>query len=298
MHDYDIVFIGHINRDTVVPFGGSPFTEECSPVTFAGAAASCLGRRIAGVTRIPESEACLLEPLETAGVRVFVLPGKTTEGYIVFPTANVDQRQIFRIRLGEPFAADELPPLAPCLIHLCCFDARGFLPELMRALKTRGFRLSVDMMGIMLHADETGAAHLEDIPEKKELLSIADFVKVDVAEALILTGAHALQEQADILEGWGSSETIITCSEGVLVQRDGKSVFAKFTNTSTRGRMGRGDTCMGAYLTRRLDHSPEDSLRFAAALTSIKLESPGPFKGSLNDVFERMDPSCRITAGP
>jgi len=53
--------------------------------------------------------------------------------------------------------------------------------------------------------------------------------------------------------------------------------------------MGRGDTCMGAYLARRLDHSVEDSLRFAAALTSIKLESSGPFRGSLDDVIQRMN---------
>ena len=53
--------------------------------------------------------------------------------------------------------------------------------------------------------------------------------------------------------------------------------------------MGRGDTFFGAYLARRLDHSVEDSLRFAAALTSIKMESTGPFSGSLEDVIERMD---------
>jgi sugar/nucleoside kinase (ribokinase family) len=288
MHDYDIVFIGHINRDTVVPFQGPSFTEECSPVTFAAVAASCLQRRIAAVTKIRESEESLLEPLKDAGVRVFVQPGETTEGRIIFMTANVDQRQIYRVKVGEPFAVGEIPPFEPCLIHLCCFDACGFLPELMRALKARGFRLSVDMMSVMLQADETGAAHLGDIPEKKEMLRMADFVKVDVAEAKILTGVDTLREQADILEGWGSSETIITSSEGVLAKSNGKSAFAKFTNRGSRGRMGRGDTCMGAYLTCRLNHSIEDSLGFAAALTSIKLESPGPFKGSIDDVTERM----------
>jgi sugar/nucleoside kinase (ribokinase family) len=140
----------------------------------------------------------------------------------------------------------------------------------------------------LLQADETGAAHLGDVPEKKEILSMADFVKLDTVEAQILTGTGVLQDQADMLEDWGSSETIITCSEGALAQSNGKSAFAKFTNKSTQGRMGRGDTCMGAYLARRLDHSVEDSLRFAAALTSIKLESSGPFRGSLDDVIQRM----------
>lgn len=288
MHDCDIVFIGHINRDTVVPFGGPSFTEECSPVTFAAVAATCSRRRIAAVTKIRESEESLLQPLKDAGVHLFLQSGEVTAGHIVFPTENVDQRQIYRIKAGEPFTVGEIPPFEPCLIHLCCFDGSGFLPALMRELKARGFRLSVDMMGVMLQADESGAARLRDIPEKEEILGMADFVKVDVAEARILTGADALEEQADILERWGSSETIITCSEGVLAQSNGRSAFARFTNRSTRGRMGRGDTCMGAYLAHRLDHSAEDSLRFAAALTSIKMESPGPFKGSLEDVAERM----------
>jgi sugar/nucleoside kinase (ribokinase family) len=53
--------------------------------------------------------------------------------------------------------------------------------------------------------------------------------------------------------------------------------------------MGRGDTVMGSYLARRLDHSVENSLRFAVALASIKMESTGPFTGSLDDVIERMN---------
>jgi sugar/nucleoside kinase (ribokinase family) len=57
---------------------------------------------------------------------------------------------------------------------------------------------------------------------------------------------------------------------------------------SNEGRTGRGDTTFGAYLARRLDHSIEESLRFAAAVVSIKMESPGPFRGSIEDVLARM----------
>lgn len=74
----------------------------------------------------------------------------------------------------------------------------------------------------------------------------------------------------------------------MLTRSEGKTTFTKFTNTSVQGRTGRGDTFAGAYLARRLDHSAEDSLKFAAALTSIKIESPGPFNGSIEDVIRRM----------
>jgi sugar/nucleoside kinase (ribokinase family) len=288
MNRYDIVFIGHMGTGTIVPFEGSPFVEPGSPIFFASIAASCLGKRIAAVTRISESEGYLLEPLKTAGIDLFVQPGEITQYSIVFPTTNVDQRQAFVIKGGEHFAISDIPPFEPCLIHLCCMDVREFQLDLMRALKARGFRLSVDMQSFILQADETGAVHLEDVPEKKEILAMAHFVKLDAVEAQTLTGADVLKDQADMLEDWGSSETIITSSEGALARSKGKTAFVKFTNRTTRGRMGRGDTLMGSYLARRLDHSVEDSLRFAAALTSIKLESAGPFRGSLDDVIERM----------
>jgi hypothetical protein len=41
-------------------------------------------------------------------------------------------------------------------------------------------------------------------------------------------------------------------------------------------------------LSRRLTHTPEESLKFAAALVSIKMESIGPFAGTLDDVMQRI----------
>jgi sugar/nucleoside kinase (ribokinase family) len=45
---------------------------------------------------------------------------------------------------------------------------------------------------------------------------------------------------------------------------------------------------MGAYLARRMDHGVQESLAFAVALASIKMETPGPFRGSLEEVLARM----------
>jgi hypothetical protein len=39
----------------------------------------------------------------------------------------------------------------------------------------------------------------------------------------------------------------------------------------------------------RLDHDPGESLKFAAALVSLKMEKAGPFDGTLADVLERMN---------
>jgi sugar/nucleoside kinase (ribokinase family) len=82
---------------------------------------------------------------------------------------------------------------------------------------------------------------------------------------------------------------MITRADGALVRYEGKNYFAPFTNRGIAGRTGRGDTIFGAYLARRLDHGVADSLKFAAALMSIKVETPGPFTGSLADVLDRAE---------
>jgi sugar/nucleoside kinase (ribokinase family) len=290
MNHYDIVFMGHLATATIVPFEGSPFVERGGPAFFGPIAASCLTKRIATVTRIAESEGQLLGPLKAAGIDLFVQPRETAQMRVVHPNVNVDERQIFLIERGGYFCIDDMPPIEPCLIHLGGLSVHEFSLEFMQALKARGFRLSVDVQSFVWQVeDQTGAIHLGDVPEKKEILRMVDFVKLDVMEGKALTGTDVLQDQADILEDWGSSETVITCSDGALACSEGKTTFAKFTNRSIQGRTGRGDTFFGAYLACRLNRSVEDSLRFAAALTSIKMESTGPFSGSLEDVVNRMD---------
>jgi sugar/nucleoside kinase (ribokinase family) len=81
---------------------------------------------------------------------------------------------------------------------------------------------------------------------------------------------------------------VITRSDGVQARVNGKDYFARFSNRSIAGRTGRGDTTFAGYMVRRLDHEPAEALKFAAALVSIKMETPGPFQGTLQDVLERM----------
>jgi sugar/nucleoside kinase (ribokinase family) len=287
---YDIVFMGSLGSYTVVPFDGAPFTEGGGPALFGAIAASCLPRKVAIVTRTSDNERGLLEPLRDRGIGVFEQSGETPRYRISFPTANVDEREAVMLQAGTHFVIDDVPAVEPCLIHLSGLGLREFSLDFVQALKARGFRVSLDMQCFMFAANpDTRAMCLEDIPEKKALLRLVDFAKVDVVEASILTGTDIVEDQAAILEAWGCTETLVTSSQGALAHRAGRSTFVRFTNRSARGRMGRGDTFCSAYIAARLDHSVEESLRFAAAMTSIKLETPGPFAGTLKDVITRME---------
>jgi sugar/nucleoside kinase (ribokinase family) len=115
-----------------------------------------------------------------------------------------------------------------------------------------------------------------------------DRVKLDVVEARVLTGTDDLEKAALIVESWGCPEIMITNSKGVLARVNGVTYYEKFSNNSVIGRTGRGDTTFAAYLTWRLEHDVAESLKFAAALVSVKMETYGPFQGTLEDVFTRI----------
>jgi sugar/nucleoside kinase (ribokinase family) len=181
-----------------------------------------------------------------------------------------------------------MPPVAPCLVHLGGLSDREFTLAFMEALKGQGFRLSVDMQSFVWRVNPASKKiDYRDVPEKRDIFRMADYVKLDVNEAKWLTGTTDLSIAAEMLDGWGSRETVITRADGVLARFDGNNYFERFCNRGIQGRTGRGDTLIGAYLARRLDYSVRESLRFAAVLTSIKMEAKGPFRGTIAEVLER-----------
>ena len=127
-----------------------------------------------------------------------------------------------------------------------------------------------------------------DVANKKDIAAMMDKLKLDIIEAKILTGTDDLEKAAVIVESWGCPEILITHSQGVLARVKGVTYYEKFSNSDVSGRTGRGDTTFAAYLSWRLNHGVAESLKFAAALVSIKMETPGPFKGTLEEVARRL----------
>jgi sugar/nucleoside kinase (ribokinase family) len=141
----------------------------------------------------------------------------------------------------------------------------------------------------MLRTSQEGNFSWIDWPEKRDYLPHITYLKADSLESRVITGTEDRREAAVILHELGASEVLITHSSEVLLY-DGKELFATpFNPSNLSGRTGRGDTCFAAYMTRRLNHGIEESLRYAAALTSIKMEKPGPFGGTIDEVLQRME---------
>ena len=109
-------------------------------------------------------------------------------------------------------------------------------------------------------------------------------LKTDAVEAEGLTGESDRHAAARSLATLGPREILLTHGGGVLVFADGVFHEAPFVPQEVRGRSGRGDTCTSAYLSRRLTASPAEAVRWAAAVTSLKLETEGPFRRELAEV--------------
>ena len=101
----------------------------------------------------------------------------------------------------------------------------------------------------------------------------------------MLTGLRDREAAARQLVAWGAGEVMVSHNAEMLVC-DGERVFrcpVKARNLS--GRTGRGDTTFGAYLAMRMTgHDMEEALLYATACVSLKMETPGVFRGSLADV--------------
>lgn len=290
MKTFDIVFIGHMAIDEVRHFSGEVSVGAGSAVLCGALAAARVGRRVAVITRMAPADDHLVESLREAGVDVMIIRAPvTTYMQVIHTSADVDIRRIIRKDSAGFFQPMDVPELQTGVLHLAGISDQEFNLDFIRDLKSKGLKLSADMQSFVRQGDPvSGEIVFSDVAAKREIVSLLDFVKLDIVEAEILTGTRDLEQAARQIASWGAGEVVITRSDGVLSLVDGVAYFSQFNNQSVIGRTGRGDTTFGAYLAWRPGHTIQDALDFAAALVSIKMESIGPFKGTLEDVLKRL----------
>ena len=161
--------------------------------------------------------------------------------------------------------------------------AAGDIPNEMIPFAARHAMVAIDVQ-TMLRWVENGGMVYHDWAEKKELLPYVRFLKTDAAEAEILTGLTDRAEAARQLYQWGAKEILITHNTEVLVY-DGREIYTcPIRARNLSGRTGRGDTTFAGYINERLTADIPTALRFATALVSLKMETPGPFTGTRADV--------------
>jgi len=287
---FDITFMGHMCYDEIHPYRGAPTTAPGSAVLCGAVAAARVGCRVLVVTRMSPADAAILEPMRQLGIECRLIPtAQTTRMRVVHPCADVDVREMDQVANAGFMQIEDMPDVPSRFVHLAGITDQEFTVDLIRGLRARGYSVSADMQSFVRQVNpRTRTITFADVPAKAEIAGLLDRVKLDVVEAKILTGSDDLEAAAKQFEAWGCPEVVITRADGVLARVGGQTLFERFTNRSVVGRTGRGDTTFAGYMAWRLQHGPAESLKFAAALVSIKMERPGPFAGTLDDVLQRM----------
>jgi sugar/nucleoside kinase (ribokinase family) len=223
--------------------------------------------------------------LRARGVDVFVHESpSSTLMRLEYPTANVDERILTVAAVADPIAETHVRDLHS-RAFLVTASVRGEVPlPVLQMIRERAELLALDVQGYVRVVTGAGRLAYEAWPEQAAVLALVDVLKTDAVEAEFLTGHSDIRAAATALAGCGPREVVLTHKDGLLVLAAGQAYEAPFLPRPLRGRSGRGDTCVGSYTSRRLSESPADATRWAAAVTTLKLEAEGPVRGTAEDV--------------
>lgn len=283
---YDIAFIGHFSKDRII-ISGNVEESPGGAVYFGAIAAARADARAAAVTRVAAKDRPLLEPLTAAGVDAYVIESEeTTSIENRYLDDTQERRACTALGFAGAFTGESLPDVNARVWHAAGLIRGETDLALLRALAARA-ALSADAQGFVRTRRGRELVY-DDWAEKRDALPLITYFKCDAAEAEILTGLTDVREAARALADMGAREIVLSHPGGLLILAGGEFSNTPFTPREVRGRTGRGDTCMAAFLARRLTRDPHESGRFAATLCSIKMEAPGPFAGTIDDVLERM----------
>ncbi|MFH1928167.1 MAG: PfkB family carbohydrate kinase [Chloroflexota bacterium] len=282
MYDVDIMMLGHFAKDRLVVDGVGEFASG-GAVYYGSVALRHIGASVAIVTRLHSNDFPLLDELKREGVEVFATAAPETSGIKnIYNSADMERRICKLMAFAGPFQQEDIPDISARVYLITPIIAGEVSLALLKSLSARG-PVGLDIQGFV-RVREDGELIFRQWPDMVEGLAHVTYLKVDRAEAELLTDQTDLRIAARQLATYGPREVVITQSSGVTVYADGETFEAPFTPRSLAGRTGRGDTCFATYVGKRLTLPAEEACRFAAAVTTLKQEQPGPWRGNLADV--------------
>ena len=283
---YDVLVIGPVSLDHSIDYLGNERKEVGGAVVASGFAAARSGNATALFTKLNPADADVEARFAGSGADLYWSPSKATCSIRnQYFTADKEKRACTSMGVCDPFRFEELPKIDTSIYHFAGLVYGDFDGELFAEASRHG-KVAVDVQCLLRHVEPDKTMAFHDWAEKKQYLPYIDYLKTDAAEAEILTGLTDRAEAAKLLYSWGAKEVLITHNTEVLAY-DGKQIYTcpiKARNLS--GRTGRGDTTFAGYITERQRAGVEEALLYCTALVSLKMETPGPFQGSRQDVLD------------
>lgn len=280
---YDIIMIGNYTKDTIISPAGTRFVDG-GGMNYAANAAVRLGLKTAVVTRLSQEDDRVVQALKSSGIDCYVTyTPSSTLLKLEYPTLDPDVRTLTVTATAGSIPASDFDHLATraAVINSSYRGEVGM--DVIQKLYSRGVLLAADMQGFVRVLRGESLVY-ESWPEMESTLALVDVVKSDAVEAAFLTGKKDIYKAARAYADMGPREIVLTHKDGLLIYADGKTYEMGFYPVRLEGRSGRGDTCIGAYMAKRLSLKPQEAGIWAAALTSLKMENLGPFNRPIEEV--------------
>ena len=282
---HDLCCVGHITLDKVVTPKNTVHMPGGTSFYFSHAIRNLKDMNYTLVTAIAESEMAVANDLQSKGIDVKVMPSKHSVYFENIYGENQDNRTQRVLAKADPFTVDYLEDIDARIYHLGSLLADDFSLDVIRFLSQKGL-VSVDSQGYLREVREQNV-YAVDWTEKKEALQYIHFLKANEHEMEVLTGYDDVAMAAKQLYDWGVKEVLITLGSMGSVIYDG-TTFHKIPAYKPKevvDATGCGDTYMTGYLYKRAKGAGiEEAGRFAAAMSTLKIECLGPFKGTREEI--------------
>jgi len=276
----DLLMVGHFAKDVLV-VDGHRQTASGGGVYYGSIAARQFGLSVGVATRLHPTDFPLLDEMTSAGVQVFAAAADATSGIEnTYRSDDMERRICKLLGFAGPVRPADVPDVPARLIAITPIIAGEVDLPLLKHLAGRA-PVALDIQGFV-RVRENGALVFKQWPDMADGLKHVTYLKVDRAEAELLTGLTDLSAAARRLAQFGPKEIVVTQSSGVTVYAEGRIHHAPFTPRSLAGRTGRGDTCFATYLGKRLSLSAAEAAQWAGAVTTLRQEQPGPWRGPVS----------------
>jgi len=283
MKKYDILYIGNYTKDTIITPAGTKYVDG-GAVNYAAHAAAKLGLKVAVVTRLSKEDNRVVEKFSQSGIDCY--PTYTPHSTLMkleYPTTNPDIRNLSVAATAGSITAAEVENLE-AKAAVIGSSLRGEVGmDVIHKLKEKNILIAADMQGYVRVLRGVELKY-EPWDEMRSTLMNIDIVKSDAVEAEVLTGETDIFKAAKFFADMGPTEIVLTHKDGLLIYAGGKYHEMNFYPARLDGRSGRGDTCIGTYVAKRLSMDPREAGIWAAAVTSMKMEDLGPFNRSISEV--------------
>lgn len=292
----DIICIGHITKDKIVTPKVEVYMPGGTSFYFSYGINHLDGNGITYglIASLAEEDMKAVEDMRQAGIEVDVVPSRKTVYFEnIYEVDSNKRHQRVRAK-ADPFTIESVKDVKAKYIVLGSLLADDFSIDVIKYLSDKG-TLVVDAQGYLREV-RNEKVYAIDWANKKEALQYIDILKVNEYEIEVLTGKKDFHEGCQQLAEWGVKEVLLTLGSfgSVIFANNEFYEIPAYEPLNVVDATGCGDTYVMGYVYKRAQGaSIQEAGNFAAAVSTLKLEASGPFKGTEQEAQERIPLSLR-----